>query len=124
MSDKNFTIMSLDEGAAAEELNRCIRDAAIDVRERGHILKPRKVTFELEMVPQDGGFLKISAKSKITLPPNTPRKTLCSLPDEAGNMRDLNAMGTGQKSLPREDLFPDDLHITFQEEEVVGGNQQ
>lgn len=111
---KFFTIMSLDEGKAAEELNQAIKTAAMDVRSRPDVLKPRKVTFELTMTPQDGGFLKIAANPKVTLPPNGPRRTLCSLPDEEGNMRDLNAIGTGQKSLPNEHLFPEEMRVTFE----------
>lgn len=127
MSDKFFTIMSLDDGRAAEELNQAIKTAALDVRSRPEVLKPRKVTFELTMTPQDGGFLKIAANPKVTLPPNGPRRTLCSLPDEEGNMRDLNAIGTGQKSLPNDMLFPEDMKVVFEETETeveTAGGQQ
>ena len=126
MSDKLFTIMSLDDGKAAEELNQAIRTAALDIRARPDVLKPRKVTFELTLTPQDGGFLKIAANPKVTLPPNGPRRTLCSLPDEDGNMRDLNAIGTGQKPLPTDMLFPEGMKVTFETSnvtETTGGEQ-
>ena len=126
MSDKLFTIMSLDDGKAAEELNQAIKTAALDIRARPDVLKPRKVTFELTLTPQDGGFLKIAANPKVTLPPNGPRRTLCSLPDEDGNMRDLNAIGTGQKSLPADMLFPEGMKMTFETgnvTETTGGEQ-
>lgn len=115
MQNKLFTIMSLDDGKAAEELNDAIRRAAVDVRDRPSVLKPRKVVFELVLTPQDGGYLKIAANSKVTVPPDAPRRTLCSLPDEDGNMRDLNSMGTGQASLPKDALFPEGTKIIFDE---------
>lgn len=91
-----FTILSLDEGQAAEELNQAIRTAALDVKNRPQVMKPRKVVFELTLTPQEGGFLKIAANPKVTLPANMPRKTLCSMPDDNGEMRDLNAIGSGK----------------------------
>lgn len=126
MSDKLFTIMSLDDGKAAEELNQAIKTAALDIRARPDVLKPRKVTLEVTFTPQDGGFLKIAANPKVTLPPNGPRRTLCSLPDADGNMRDLNAIGTGQKSLPTDMLFPEGMKVTFETTsvtETTGGEQ-
>jgi len=126
MSGTIFTIMSLDDGKAAEELNQAIKTAALDIRNRPEVLKPRKVVFELTMTPQEGGYLKIAGNPKVMLPPNGPRRTLCSLPDENGNMRDLNSIGTGQGALPREMLFPDSMKVTFDTiEETVpeGGNQ-
>lgn len=114
MSDKLFTILSLDEGQAVEELNQIIKTAALDIRARPDVMKPRKVTLEITFTPQEGGFLKIAANPKITLPPNGPRRTLCSLPDEDGNMRDLNSIGTGQRPLPADALFPDDMRVTLE----------
>ena len=100
MSDNEFTILSFNDGAALLDLNEAIKKAAIDLRDREEVAKPRKVVFELVLTPQDGGFIKISARSKVSLPPNEPRKTLCSLPDDAGKMRDLNFDGVRQGILP------------------------
>lgn len=99
-----FTILSFDDGRAVEEMNEAVRRAATDVANRREVTKPRKMVFELKLEPQDGGFLKISASSKVVLPPDEARKALCSFPDAEGRMRDLNGDNSGQLPLPIDNI--------------------
>jgi len=122
----NFTIMDLNDGEAAEELNSSIKMATLDVRNRPNVKKPRKVTFEITFTPDEDNYVRIAACTKVAFPSNPPRKTLCSRPDEMGNMRDLNAMGTGQKTLPKDALFPESARVDLSKSETVtteGGRQ-
>ena len=94
-----FTIVTLDEGRAVEDLNGAIKAISLDIRNRPHVTAPRKVNFELTLTPKDG-FIQVKAQAKPSFPYDNPRKTMCGLPDEEGNLRNLNRLGTGQKSLP------------------------
>lgn len=98
-AEELFTIITLDNGRAVEDLNGAINAIALDIRNRPHVAAPRKVSFELTLTPKDG-FIHVKAQAKPTFPYDNPRKTMCGMPDENGNLRNLNRIGTGQKTLP------------------------
>ena len=101
VSEKDkFTIMHLDNGRLVELLNEAVKDVALDVKARPGNLKPRKIVWEIVMIPtEEGDFVKVMAeKPKIVLPKDKPISTICGMPDEDGNLRNLNV--TYQKSLP------------------------
>ena len=97
---EKFTIVDLDGGKIVEELNAAIKLAALDVKNRQGIMKPRKIAWTLTLTPTDGGFVSVQAEiPKLTLPKDKAIATICGMPDEDGNLRNLNG-GTTQYSLP------------------------
>ena len=97
--DGKFTIMDLEKGKVVKDLDEKVREAALDIRDRPENVKPRKVTLELIMNSKDG-FVSVQAVAKLILPPDSPSKTICGMPDDEGNLRNLNPIGVNQKSLP------------------------
>ena len=97
--DGKFTIMDLEKGKVVKDLDEKVREAALDIRDRPDNVKPRKVTLELIMNSKDG-FVSVQAVAKLILPPDSPSKTICGMPDDEGNLRNLNPIGVNQKSLP------------------------
>jgi hypothetical protein len=93
-----FTVVELEGGRVVDDLNAKIRMAALDVRDREHVGKPRKVTLEVTLTPKDG-FVMINAAAKIALPADQPSRTICGMPDDTGNLRSLN-QGGAQTRLP------------------------
>ena len=97
--DGKFTIMDLEKGKVVKDLDEKVREAALDIRDRPENVKPSKVTLELIMNSKDG-FVSVQAVAKLILPPDSPSKTICGMPDDEGNLRNLNPIGVNQKSLP------------------------
>lgn len=97
--DARFTILDLEKGRVVKELDEKVREAALDIRDRPDNTKPRKVTLELIMNSKDG-FVSIQAGAKLSLPPDSPSKTICGMPDDEGNLRNLNSNTSGQLHLP------------------------
>lgn len=95
-----FTVMDLDNGRLVELLNDAVKAVALDVKTRFGNRKPRKITWEIQMVPtEDGAFVTVMAeKPKITLPKDKAISTICGMPDDDGNLRNLKV--NYQKSLP------------------------
>ena len=50
---EKFTIVDLDGGKIVEELNAAIKLAALDVKNRQGIRKPRKIAWTLTLTPTD-----------------------------------------------------------------------
>lgn len=97
--EKKFTIMDLERGKVVKDLDEKVREAALDIRDRPENVKPRKVTLELILNSKDG-FVSVQAVAKLIVPPDSPSKTICGMPDDDGNLRNLNPIGTNQKALP------------------------
>lgn len=96
-----FTIVHLEGGKLVEELNEAIKKAALDVRDRPQIKKPRKIVWELALSPTDGGFVGVQAEiPKITLPKDKAIATICGMPDDEGNLRNLQNTSVNQYQLP------------------------
>ena len=96
-----FTIVHLENGKLVEELNEAIKTAALDVRDRPLIKKPRKIVWELSRAPTDGGFVGVQAEiPKITLPKDKAIATICGMPDDEGNLRNLQNTSVNQYQLP------------------------
>ncbi len=97
--DMKFTIMDLEKGKVVKDLDEKVREAALDIRDRPDNLKPRKVTLELIMNSKDG-FVSVQAVAKLVLPMDNPSRTICGMPDDNGNLRNLNSNTGNQHSLP------------------------
>lgn len=97
--DTKFTIIDLEKGKVVKDLDSKVREAALDIRDRPDNLKPRKVTLELILNSKDG-FVSVQAVAKLVLPMDNPSKTICGMPDDEGNLRNLNSNTGGQRSLP------------------------
>lgn len=98
---QKFTIVHLDNGKLVEELNEAIKKAALDVRDRPTIKKGRKIVWELILSPTDGGFVGVQAEiPKITLPKDKAIATICGMPDDEGNLRNLQNPSVNQYQLP------------------------
>jgi hypothetical protein len=95
-----FTVMDLDHGRLVELLNEAVKAVALDVKSRPGNRKPRKIVWEIQMMPSEAGdFVTVMAeKPKVTLPKDKAISTICGMPDDEGNLRNLNV--TYQKSLP------------------------
>jgi len=95
-----FTITSLENGKAIEKLNNAVKMAALDIKNRPDVKKPRVVTFTLSMMPHEG-LTKVQGHAKYALPPDLPMSTLCGKPDEDGNLFNIQTQAdSGQYSLP------------------------
>ena len=100
--DKNekFTVADLDGGRIVEELNAAIKMAALDVKNRPGNTKPRKINWTISLAPTDGGFVTVQAEiPKLTLPKDKAISTICGMPDESGNLKNLQTANT-QYGLP------------------------
>jgi len=97
--EKKFTIMDLEKGKVVKDLDEKVREAALDIRDRPDNMRPRKVTLELTMNSKDG-FVAVQAVAKLVLPPDGASKTICGMPDDEGNLRNLNPVGVNQHRLP------------------------
>ena len=97
--DTKFTITDLEKGKVVKDLDSKVREAALDIRDRPDNLKPRKVTLELILNSKDG-FVSVQAVAKLALPMDSPSKTICGMPDDEGNLRNLNSNTCGQRPLP------------------------
>ncbi|NCC85778.1 MAG: hypothetical protein EOM03_16900 [Clostridia bacterium] len=97
--DTKFTITDLEKGKVVKDLDSKVREAALDIRDRPDNLKPRKVTLELILNSKDG-FVSVQAVAKLALPMDSPSKTICGMPDDEGNLRNLNSNTGGQRPLP------------------------
>lgn len=97
---EKFTIMHLNNGELVELLNEAVKKVSMDVKDRPGNMKPRKIVWEIQMIPtEEGDFVKVLAdKPKIILPKDKPISTICGMPDEDGNLRNLQV--NYQKSLP------------------------
>ena len=105
--DMKFTIMDLEKGKVVKDLDEKVREAALDIRDRPDNLKPRKVTLELIMNSKDG-FVSVQAVAKLVLPMDNPSRTICGMPDDNGNLRNLNSNTGNQHSLPIQFVTEDD----------------
>ena len=98
---QKFTIVHLEGGKLVEALNEAIKTAALDVKARPSIKKPRKIVWELALSPTDGGFVGVQAEiPKISLPKDKAIATICGMPDDEGNLRNLQNTSTNQYQLP------------------------
>jgi hypothetical protein len=99
--EARFTIVDLENGKLVEELNEAIKVAALDVKMRPTIRKPRKIVWELAIAPTDGGFVGVQAEiPKVSLPRDKAIATICGMPDDEGNLRNLQNQTTAQYQLP------------------------
>ena len=105
--DMKFTIMDLEKGKVVKDLDEKVREAALDIRDRPDNLKPRNVTLELSMNSKDG-FVSVQAGAKRVLPMDNPSRTICGMPDDNGNLRNLNSNTGNQHSLPIQFVTEDD----------------
>ena len=105
--DMKFTIMDLEKGKVVKDLDEKVREAALDIRDRPDNLKPRKVTLELILNSKDG-FVSVQAVAKLVLPMDNPSRTICGMPDDNGNLRNLNSNTGNQHSLPIQFVTEDD----------------
>ena len=97
---EKFTVADLDGGRIVEELNAAIKMAALDVKNRPGNTKPRKINWTISLAPTDGGFVTVQAEiPKLTLPKDKAISTICGMPDEDGNLKNLQAANT-QYGLP------------------------
>ena len=97
---EKFTVADLDGGRIVEELNAAIKMAALDVKNRPGNTKPRKINWTISLAPTDGGFVTVLAEiPKLTLPKDKAISTICGMPDENGNLKNLQTANT-QYSLP------------------------
>ena len=97
---EKFTVADLDGGRIVEELNAAIKMAALDVKNRPGNTKPRKINWVISLAPTDGGFVTVLAEiPKLTLPKDKAISTICGMPDENGNLKNLQTANT-QYGLP------------------------
>ena len=97
---EKFTVADLDGGRIVEELNAAIKMAALDVKNRPGNTKPRKINWTISLAPTDGGFVTVQAEiPKLTLPKDKAISTICGMPDEDGNLKNLQTAST-QYGLP------------------------
>lgn len=109
IEESRFTVTNLGDGQLVELLNDAVRTVALDVKNRPEIEKPRKIVWEIQMMPtKEGDFVRVAAeRPKITLPKGKAISTICGMPDSEGNLRNLTI--SSQKSLP--------INITMENEE-------
>lgn len=99
--EQKFTIVDLENGKPVAELNEALKIAALDVKNRPTIKKPRKIVWELSLAPTDGGFVGVQAEiPKVTLPRDKAIATICGMPDDEGNLRNLQNTSINQYQLP------------------------
>lgn len=99
--EQKFTVVDLENGKLVEELNEALKVAALDVKNRPGIRKPRKIVWELALVPTDGGFVGVQAEiPKVSLPRDKAISTICGMPDDEGNLRNLQNTSVNQYQLP------------------------
>ena len=97
---EKFTVADLDGGRIVDELNAAIKIAALDVKNRPGNSKPRKINWTISLAPTDGGFVTIQAEiPKLTLPKDKAISTICGMPDDNGNLKNLNS-ASKQYSMP------------------------
>lgn len=100
-AEQKFTVAHLEGGKIIEELNMAIRDAALDVKDRPDIRKPRKISWTLTLTPTDGGFVTVAAEiPKVSLPKDKAISTICGMPDSEGNLKNLQNIATTQYKMP------------------------
>ena len=99
--------VTFETDATPDEVDEKVREAALDIRDRPDNLKPRKVTLELIMNSKDG-FVSVQAVAKLVLPMDNPSRTICGMPDNNGNLRNLNSNTGNQHSLPIQFATEDD----------------
>ena len=88
-------------GKLVAELNEALKIAALDVKQRPLIKKPRKIVWELALSPTDGGFVSVQAEiPKVSLPRDKAIATICGMPDDEGNLRNLQNTSINQYQLP------------------------
>lgn len=99
--EQKFTIVDLENGKLVAELNEALKIAALDVKQRPLIKKPRKIVWELALSPTDGGFVSVQAEiPKVSLPRDKAIATICGMPDDEGNLRNLQNTSINQYQLP------------------------
>ena len=99
--EQKFTIVNLENGKLVAELNEALKLAALDVKQRPTVKKPRKIVWELALAPTDGGFVSVQAEiPKVSLPRDKAIATICGMPDDEGNLRNLQNTSINQYQLP------------------------
>lgn len=99
--EQKFTIVNLENGKLVAELNEALKIAALDVKQRPAVKKPRKIVWELALAPTDGGFVSVQAEiPKVSLPRDKAIATICGMPDDEGNLRNLQNTSINQYQLP------------------------
>ena len=99
--EQKFTIVNLENGKLVAELNEALKIAALDVKQRPTVKKPRKIVWELALAPTEGGFVSVQAEiPKVSLPRDKAIATICGMPDDEGNLRNLQNTSINQYQLP------------------------